>query len=403
MLFSCSRSLAGWLELSIEDPESGNLLDQALIIVLICAALWILIHRKFDWSRAMKENAGLIFLIVFMLISILWSNIPIKTFKGWIKELLAILMAFAVLSEPSPRQAVESILRRTTYILIPFSLLLIKYFPNYGVRYGRYSGQQTWVGVTLHKNQLGRLCLIAAFFLIWSLVRRRQGHNTPVWKHQTHSEIFILVLALFLLIGPSAYSATSVISLGMGLLVYWGFYLIKKFGINLGAGILNAFVASLIIFGIVAFFTKGANVGLFASSARRDATLTGRTDVWAALVPVVMQKPIIGRGFGGFWTPRTKEAFEINEAHNGYLDVLLGLGFVGILLVSIFLLSSCRKAQRELSNSFDWGILCICFLIMALVYNVTESSIHTFTSPLTIVIMFFSVSSTNVFLRRRQF
>ncbi|MGB8953531.1 MAG: O-antigen ligase family protein [Candidatus Aminicenantales bacterium] len=335
-------------------------------------------------------------LIVFMLISVLWSNIPNTSFNRWVRELQAVLMAFVVLSEPSPRQSMESILRRTTYILIPFSLLLIKFFPNYGRTYGRWSGRQMWIGVTQQKNGLGRLCLIAVFFLIWSLVRRKQGNNAPVWKYQTHVEILVLVIALLLIRGPGgdSYSATALYALGVGLLVYWGFHFIKKFGINLGGGTLMTTVAMIILFGIVAVFSSGSNVRFFASSVGRDATLTGRTQVWARLLPVAMQQPVVGRGFGGFWTPRTREAFEISEGHSGYLDVLLGLGFVGILLVSIFLLSSCRKAQRVLFHDFDWGALWICYIIMSVVHNITESSIDSLTSQLTAVLVFLAISSS---------
>ncbi|MCK7480580.1 MAG: hypothetical protein M0C28_27650 [Candidatus Moduliflexus flocculans] len=46
------------------------------------------------------------------------------------------MMALArVFRAPVPRRAVESVLRRTTFILIPFSIVLIKYFPDYGVDY----------------------------------------------------------------------------------------------------------------------------------------------------------------------------------------------------------------------------------------------------------------------------
>ena len=398
MLYIGSKPLGIWFPSSGGNPDAGSPLDRTFLIAIMCVALCILIQRRFDWSHVIKENAWLFVLIVFMLASVLWSKIPNTSFNRWVRELQAILMAFVVLSEPSPRQAMESILRRTTYILIPFSVLLIKYFPDYGVLYGRWSGIQMWTGVTLHKNSLGRLCIIAIFFLFWSLIRRWQGHNTPVWKYQTHTEIFILVIAFWLLGGPERNlfnSATSVYALILGLLVYWGLYLLKKFEKNLRSSVLITIVSIIIIYGIFSVFTGGSSVNLFASTAGRSATLTGRTEIWAALLPVAMQKPVVGSGFGGFWTSRTREFFQISEAHNGYLEVLLSLGFVGILLVSLFLLSCCRKAHRELSNNFDWGVICICYIIMAVVHNVGESSIDTLTSQLMAVVLFLSVSSTS--------
>ena len=404
MLCVASKPLGIWFQ-SGGDLESGSRWDRAFLTVILCIALWILVRRKFDWFSAVKDNVWLTILIVFMLASILWSNMPYISFKRWTREFIAILMAFVVLSETSPRQAIESIIRRITYILIPFSILLIKYFPKYGVEYGRWSGELMWMGVTQQKNALSLLCLLAALFLIWSLVRRWQGHNPPVWKYQTHAELFVLVMTFRLMGGPRGnlfYSATANISLTLGLLVYWGFHLMKKFKISLRAGTLMTFVVIIIIFGIIAIFSGGTNVGYFASSVKRDATLTGRTQVWATLVPIAMQRPLLGGGFGGFWTTRAREEFEISGAHSGYLDVLLGLGFSGIFLVSIFLLTSCRKAHRGLSHNYDWGALSLIYLIIVVSHNITESSIDTFTSPLTAVLLFLSVSSTKIFSSKQQ-
>jgi O-antigen ligase len=307
-------------------------------------------------------------------------------------------MALVVLSEPSWRQAIESILRRISYILIPFSVLLIKYFPKFGVLYDRWSGELMWTGVAQQKNGLAALCLISAFFLIWSLVGRWQGHKTPVWKYQTHLEIFLLIMAFLLMGGPRGslyYSATSTYTLAVGLLIYLGLHVYKRSGFDLKAGVLMAIATVIIIFGVVALFAGGSNLGFFASRAGRDASLTGRTKVWAALLPIAMQRPILGGGIGGFWTSETREAFNISGAHSGYLDVLLTLGFVGMLLFSFFYLASCRKAHRELFYDFNWGTLWICYLIMTLVHNITESTIYSFTTSLPAIILFFTVSSTN--------
>jgi exopolysaccharide production protein ExoQ len=397
MLHAINKPLGFWFPSSGADPESGSPLDRAFLTILMFVALWILFRRRVDWSSAMKENRWLIILIVLMLVSVLWSNIPLVSFKRWIREFQAILMAFVVLSEPSWREAIESILRRISYILIPFSVLLIKYFPKFGVLYDRWSGETMWIGVAQQKNGLTSLCLMSAFFLIWSLVGRWQGHKTPVWKYQTHFEIFLLLVAFWLMGGPRGslyYSATSTYALAVGLLIYLGLVLSKKFGFELRAGVLTTIAAVIIIFGLVALFSGGTNLGIFASRAGRDATLKGRTGVWAALLPVAMQRPILGGGVGGFWTPGTREAFNISGAHSGYLDILLMLGFVGILLFSFYYLASCRKAHRELSYNFNWGTLWICYLIMTLVLNIAESTMDSFTSSLPAIILFITVSST---------
>jgi O-antigen ligase len=396
MLINGSKPLGGWFRIGSSDPQQGSVLDIAFQVVLILAALIVLLRRRFDWSGAMGKNGWLIALVLIMLFSAIWSDLPVLTLKRTIKEFLAVLMAFVLLSEPSPRHAIELLLRRTTYIFMPLSPILIKFFPAYGRLYTRWEGAEMWTGVTMHKNSLARLCIIAAFYLIWSLIRRWQGKNPARWKYQTYAELFLLAISFWLLGGPGGrifYSATSVYALTAGLLTYAGLSLAHKRGWPLTAGVLKTAVLFIMLFGTVSVFRGGSGLGGFASATGRDATLTGRTQVWEALVPVVMTEPIVGRGFAVFWTPERRELFQISGAHNGYLDILLELGFAGLVLVIGFYLSSSGKAYRELDRDFDWSCLWYCFIIMLAVHNMGESSIGSLTSFLTAIILFMTVGS----------
>jgi len=125
----------------------------------------------------------------------------------------------------------------------------------------------------------------------------------------------------------------------------------------------------------------------------RDETLTGRNEIWLTLIPFAMKKLIWGYGFGGFWTEEMREAIA-SHAHNGYLDIILNIGLTGHIFLSIFLLSCCRRAQKEMTKNFHWGIFIICCLLMAVVHNMAESSFIGITGKLQTVILFLYVSST---------
>lgn len=397
VLYVASRPIALWLKSEIQNPDASGPLDLGVLIVFFLSTLMILSRRRGQWASAMRENPWLVALFMFMTISVIWSVIPATSLKRLVKEVLAFMMALAVLSEPSPRRAIESILRRGTFILIPFSLVLIKYFPDYGVNYGRWSGDQEWQGVAQQKNMLALICVISAIFLIWSIIKRWKDKGPSVWKYQAHAEALLLLLTFYLLGGPDHsvfYSATSTYAFLGGALVCGWILLLEKRGKRIKAGTLTAVTIFLIFFGVAVVFTSGSGIRFFASSAGRDATLTGRTLVWTSLLPTVMDSPILGRGFGGFWTSKTRDAFEISGAHSGYLDVLLGTGFIGLFLLTMFLLSSCRKAHRELSHDLSWGLLWICYLILALVHNISESSVDSFTAQLTATLLFFTVCSS---------
>jgi exopolysaccharide production protein ExoQ len=394
MLSVAGRSLSGWFPSAAVSRESGSPLDRVFLIGLLCLGLFILGRRKFNWSIAIKENFWLILLIAYMLASILWSDIPYISFKRWSKELIAVVMAFLVLSEEDPRDALQSILRRTIYILIPFSLLLVKYFPEYGRGYDRWTGELMWIGVTVQKNGLGRLCMIAAIFYIWTFVRRWQGRDVPVVKFQTFSEMTILILTLYLLKGPpGVYPATATVALAAGFTALIGLLWMKKRGIHLGANALVVIISIIITIGIITPMNNAHFVKAFAPTLGRSETLTGRTAIWERLIPLFESHLIFGWGFGSFWTPENMEAiYGVGEAHNGYLDVCLGLGVAGLLLTTICLLSWCRKAQRALAHDYDWASLFICYLLMAAIHNIGESSFDLLGRHLMAVLLFLSVA-----------
>jgi len=397
MLLIASKPLSLWFQSGAATIEEGSPLDRAFLIALLLLGLIILAKRKFNWSNAIKENIWLMLLIGYMLVSCLWSEMPFISFKRWSRELIAVVMAFVVATEPDPRKALESLFRRIIYVLIPFSYILINYFAEYGRLYVHHSGYLLWTGVTSHKNQLCLLCLFAALFLIWTIIRRKQGRNTSTVRYQTYLEVFILILTFWLMGGPQhsfTYSATSTVALTLGLSALIGLLWEKKQGTMLGPKVLIVLIVFFIIYGTVTPMLGRLSLIDISSTVGREETLTGRTHVWAILIPVAMQHPLLGHGFGGFWTTTTREVFDIPGAHNGYLEVILELGFVGLLLCVIFLLSSFRKAQRVMTQDFDWGALWICFLLMAVAHNIAESSLNTFTTRLMVVIFLLSVSST---------
>lgn len=252
-----------------------------------------------------------------------------------------------------------------------------------------------WIGVATQKNALGRLCMISAFFLVWTLLRRWKGRDIPVAKYHTFLDVIVLMMTLWLLKGPEAdYSATATVALFGGMATLSTLHRLKRHQINIGANTLTAIMAILIGFGTVTPMYGGSTVVAFTDGLGRDATLTGRTEIWADLLPAMMRQPITGHGFGGFWSDATKAAHNIGEAHSGYLDLLLELGFIGLFLFSMFLLSCFRKAQRTLVLDYDWGSLWIGFLLMAVIHNITETSITSFTSQLSAVLLFLAFSST---------
>src|SRR5262249_15773198 len=105
----------------------------------------------------------------------------------------------------------------------------------------------------------------------------------------------------------------------------------------------------------------------------------------------VQQQPLLGHGFGSFWTDARRQLYDIPTSHNGYLDILLELGAVGLALFFAWLLSCARQLHRVLAEDYDWASFGICLLLMSLVYNATESALNSLTEYITAVVVLTSL------------
>ena len=174
MMIIGSRSVSLWLNLGIpmESPEDyleGSPIDRNVFTVLIVLGLLILFRRKVSWEQIWRENTLIFLFFIYCGISVLWSDFPIVSMKRWIKEVGTLVMVFVILSDPNREEAIKAILRRSAYILVPLSVLFIKYYPEFGRGYNRWTWEVYYTGVTVGKNSLGVLCLVFGLFLTMSL------------------------------------------------------------------------------------------------------------------------------------------------------------------------------------------------------------------------------------------
>ena len=393
LLLVSSKPLAIWFGLP-GDNETGSVLDRLVLAALALAGVAVLGWRGGRWTGALRGSGWLLALLAYMLVSTFWSDIPAIALKRWVRQAIVVIMALMVASERNPLQALASVLRRSAYVLIPFSIVLIKYYPGLGVDYASWSGLKMWVGVTLHKNSLSSVCTASVFFLLWATYRRwRDG--LPVFRNLPGAaDVAVLLLGLHLLKGAeNAYSATSLVMFALGLSGLAGLHWLRRQNTTVPLLALLALLCFVIGYGVAAPFLGGSNVAAFSSALGRDATLTGRTETWAQLVPVAMSQPLLGSGFGSFWTTDRREFYRMSNGHNGYLDTILDLGFAGLAIYAAWLISCAWHFHRGLAKDYDWATLGICFVLMAAVQSIAESSFSSLTAILLAVIIAASFST----------
>ena len=204
------------------------------------------------------------------------------------------------------------------------------------------------------------------------------------------------MIALWLFTGPYhtlTYSATSTASLAVGLTMLFVILLLKRQIIILNTNIFAVIISIIIVYGTLTPFAGSLTIFDVSELLNRNETLTGRADIWAYLIPLAKQRLFLGYGYGGFWTDAMREAIRAAHAHNGYLDIILQLGFLGLALWSIFLITSCHKAFGAMKQDFEWGTFWLCFILISVVYNIAEISIGSFTNRMPIAIILLNKSS----------
>jgi exopolysaccharide production protein ExoQ len=147
------------------------------------------------------------------------------------------------------------------------------------------------------------------------------------------------------------------------------------------------------LYAFVFIITFLASVGLsfvFANSDRvmgllgRSSNLTGRTEIWSMVISFIPQRPILGYGYSAFWLGASPESLVVNRvlggpvqySHNGYLEMLLTLGAIGLLLTLVFIGAGIKRAL-DLSRQRQFGteLWPLAFLLYFILHNLGEVTI----------------------------
>ena len=379
MISSASRPVSFWLGGTTSTTAEmaymeGNPIDRTILAVLTILGVYVLSRRHIKWSMIIRSNAFIVLWFSYCGISILWSDFPMVSFKRFIKEIGLLSGVLIVVTEAEPIDALKTLIKRFSYLVVSFSILLILYFPELGMDYSPDTGAVSYAGVSYTKNNLARICLIVVFFLFCNLIALRRINTTGNDKEKTFIQFVFLLMTMGLLIITR--SATSLAALVIGIIIF----------IALGQRIIRKNVSSIgtimiisIILGLILQFSFDI-IGLIITSQGRDMTLTGRTFLWKDLL-AFHTNPLIGVGYGSFWLGRRLAilwdmySWMPNESHNGYLNVYLELGYVGLCLLFGVIYCAFKNIKKELAYNFDYGRFRMGIFFIALLYNVTEDAI----------------------------
>src|SRR2546428_1251374 len=222
-----SRSVSQWLGgvvsvTSADQYVEGSPLDASVFAGLLAAGLVVLLARRRSARTFWRANGPLLVCFFYCAVSVLWSDYPFVAFKRWTKSVGDLVMVLVVLTDPEPTSAVKRLLARSGFVLIPLSILLIKYYPSLGRAYSPWTGEAYNVGVATQKNGLGIVCLVFGLGSLWYLLEAFRGGERAraAWPSIAHGAI--LAMALWLLWMAHSATSFSCFLIGGGLMVVTG-------------------------------------------------------------------------------------------------------------------------------------------------------------------------------------
>ena len=336
-----------------------------VVWAIIYLITFLLLATRWKYAVQVAARGKVLWVLVgIALASVLWSDLPGTT----LRQSVALIGTTAFGVYLAARYEIGEQQRLVAWALAIAAVLSLAFalaLPTYGASSG--VDVPGWRGVYSQKNQLGStMALSTLVFLFLVLTSRKRRWIAGA----------CLLLSFGLVILSKSMSALVVCTV---LLALFPVYSVLRWRITLAVPLLTG--TWLLVGGVVFWILSHAEAIL--GTLGRNATLTGRTGVWALVLAMIRERPWLGYGYGGFWASGkgayfsfALNGFEPTSAHNGFLDLWLQLGLLGVaVFVFTFLLALLRAAAwAHLSKSTEslWPLMYLTFMLL---YSITESSI----------------------------
>ncbi len=325
--------------LDANDPAWPVLQICFIVLILLVIQLW-LTSLGVVFIKIIKFQIPLLVFILYSIFSIFWTTGFLATAYELTLMIFGCLMGVYLAAKHTPESVLDILVYYGAFCVL-LSIILVFQFPGLA-RLNNPTFLGAWRGIFWHRNHLGSL---AAFFSAIFLLKAWAARKQLVW---VIGSLVLFLLALILVIGSR--SATGIVIFivlnGLVLLAFtWLQYksrLEKK----------HYFIIGGIAILVIVFFSF--NLNIVFSLLNRSSTLTGRTPVWSDLITRVwVQKPVLGFGFGALWN---NEAFRVDLqtrhgwpyqvyfADNGFLDILLNTGIIGLISFLLFFITTGYRA-----------------------------------------------------------
>jgi exopolysaccharide production protein ExoQ len=314
-------------------------------------------------SRVWIGGALSLVLVAWAFASSRWSIDADVTFRRSIAILFTTLFGLHMASAYDWRRFVE-LLAGVFFLLAAGTYVSCLLFPAFG--HMDKVHPTAWTGLWYEKNQMGWLmthgalaCTCAAVF---NPERRR------LWTIGTVLCAGAVVMS---------HSTTSLLATVMCLGGVFGLSLLRRGRAVTLVTVWAALAGVGAFIGILLFAPE-----IFFHLIGKEPNLTGRTEIWAAVLRQASFRPLLGYGFGAFWIDPWGPAWFVRHdvkwivphAHDGWVEMLVEIGAIGTGLVALHFLISGIAAVFSLRKGPEcyWAVM---LMVIFALFSVSESTL----------------------------
>lgn len=359
-------------------PASGGLLSRALWLGLLAAAGAIILWRaSLGWQLLRSLNPFLLLFVALAVASVVWSIEPLFTARRDLRLLTIVLVCIAFSLTSWHARRLQNVVRPALTIMLLGSIVFGIAAPGLAIHHElapELAG--AWRGLTNHKNTFGALACAALVFWLhgWLAGDVRRLHAlcgctlaaTCLWLSRSST--------------ASIAAATAIVAL---LLLMLSPRSLRPY-LNLAVGVA---ATGLVVFAVAVLrLIPGLEILLTPITllTGMDLTFTGRAEIWAIIVERIHQNPLLGVGYGAYWTGPVAQSpsyefvwrmgsFYPGSSHNGYLDVANDLGSAGLVCLLGYLAVHVHQSLRVLAADKAQGALFVALFVQQATVNLSES------------------------------
>jgi O-antigen ligase len=328
-------------------------------LALFCCVAGMIALGPVRLINKVVVSAPLLAFVGWWMASFMWTH---DTYGWWrdTQSMLPLVLGFAVFAGLLPSWAFRGALVAACYLAVGYTVLQLGINP--GEAMSNPDDVAGWRGGFIHKNAMAPFMLFAGLTI--ACFDRRSARR-------------YVMLAVIAGLVVMSQSGTSIVT-GLAVLLICVFLARMATSDQATSAVLAVSAAATATVATVAMSVFLPNLLEFGG---KDPTLTSRTDIWAGIWRAVGEQPWLGYGAGGVWiNPNLDPArsilrdlgFTVFHSHNGYLELLLLLGVIGLALFVWLAVSTMRLALAHLRHQPDMGVYVLGFLTLVVLISITE-------------------------------